>query len=186
MFKNPVSKTIGTWLKANCGRDCLAPLTGQDTRALAAAVQVADLWIHSDYEGQANAARAFAACVQSMQPKCQWMAFHAIAHPGDWSHRVELWDAAGLQLPARIPHAKHSPEARAAEAAARRLRAVPAVCSVRRGVATEEFGAMLPMQPQGTAPLPRIPPVPPALHSVPLNDNGEHSNQLTLPTVEDE
>ncbi len=92
----PPAATIGKWLRDN--GHALGALTGQDWPALRAAVSAAELWISADHEGQTQAAIAFNACVRALQRSCWHLAYHAIAHVGDWSHRPLLWNAA--QLPA--------------------------------------------------------------------------------------
>lgn len=102
MRTKPLSVTIRPWLKNNLGPRCLGVLTGHDSRALDAAVHLADLWLGSDLDNRKHAAVAFGLAVASMQEAAQELAFHAIAHAGDWSHRRELWQAAGLpELTAR-------------------------------------------------------------------------------------
>jgi hypothetical protein len=91
----PLSQTIFPWLKNNLGPRCLAPLSGQDWKALQAAVHLADLWGNSD--DRRAAAMAFRLAVEQMQPSTRQLAYHAIAHPLDWSHRAELWAQAGLE-----------------------------------------------------------------------------------------
>lgn len=90
----PPAATVGNWLREN--GHALGGLTGQDWPALKAAVQVAQLWISSDFDGQQQAAIAFNACVRAMQPHLRYLAYHAIAHVGDWGHRSQLWSAAQL------------------------------------------------------------------------------------------
>lgn len=91
----PPCKTLLPWLRANLGKRCLAPLTGTDARALAAAVQIAELWTVADE--RRPVAAAFGLVVgSSMQASTQYLAYHAIAHVGDWSFRRELWEMAGL------------------------------------------------------------------------------------------
>lgn len=101
----PPAQTIGKWLRDN--GHSLGALTGQDWRALRAAVQVADLWLNADYEGQTQAAIAFNACVRSMQRSTWYLAFHSIAHVGDWSHRITLWNAAQMPPLIHIPRCTH-------------------------------------------------------------------------------
>lgn len=96
MKNDPYSKTVFRWLKANLGPKCLAPCTGQDMPAIRAAVHLAELWCASDDEGRAAAADAFRSVVTAMQPSTRYLAFHCIAHAGDWGHRFELWRAANL------------------------------------------------------------------------------------------
>jgi hypothetical protein len=90
---SPYSSTVRTWLRNNLGKNCLAPLTSQDSLALDAATQTAALWAYTRRE---NLAAAFAATVQQMQPSTQHLAYHVVAHAGNWSDRQELWDLAGL------------------------------------------------------------------------------------------
>lgn len=78
----PPAATVGNWLREN-GHP-LGGLTGQDWPALKAAVQVAQLWLSSDFDGQQQAALAFGHCVRAMQPHLWYLAYHAIAHVGDW------------------------------------------------------------------------------------------------------
>lgn len=96
MKKTPYAQTVFRWLTANLGKHCLAPCTGQDMPAIRAAVHIAELWLVSDYEGRAAAAKAFNSVVTAMQPSVRHLAFHATAHVGDWGHRFELWAQADL------------------------------------------------------------------------------------------
>lgn len=91
----PVSATIAKWLRENGWG--LGGLTGQDWPALKAAVEIVNLWCASDDEGRECAAKAFGTVVEAMQPNLRHLAYHAIAHVGDWSHRAQLWHAAGLE-----------------------------------------------------------------------------------------
>lgn len=92
----PVCKTVGPWLKDNLG-PCLGGLTGQDWPALKSAVHIVELWCASDSRGRRNAEIAFGAVVSAMQPNLRRLAYHAIAHVADWSHRDKLWQAANLE-----------------------------------------------------------------------------------------
>jgi hypothetical protein len=85
--------TLPAWLRENLGKDCLAPLTGTDAKALACAVQVIDLYSHHRMQ---SVLTAFAFIVLQMQPKCQELAFHAVAHVMDWDDRADVWISAGL------------------------------------------------------------------------------------------
>jgi hypothetical protein len=93
MKYQPHSVTIFPWLRSNLGRRCLAPLTGCDTRALRAAVEIIELY---SYDPAPSVLEAFGAIVRRMQPSTQELAYHAIAHVMDWSNRSELWVKAGL------------------------------------------------------------------------------------------
>lgn len=98
----PPCKTVLPWLKANLGKRCLAPLTGTDARALSAAVQIAELWTVADM--RVVVAQSFGLVVRSsMQESTRYLAYHAIAHVGDWSFRAELWQMAGLEPIERLP-----------------------------------------------------------------------------------
>jgi hypothetical protein len=92
----PPAATIFTWLRNN--KIPLRALTSHDAAALQAAVQIADLWLRGDHENRDLSAVAFHNAVMQMQPKTRYMAFHAIAHPGDWCHRWELWSHARLPI----------------------------------------------------------------------------------------
>lgn len=106
----PPAATIGKWLRDN-GHP-LGGLTGQDWPALKAAVQIVELWCSADSEGRLQAAIAFNACVRAMQPNLRHLAYHAIAHVGDWSHRDELWRIAQLPEIHDIPLCTYEPAAR--------------------------------------------------------------------------
>jgi hypothetical protein len=91
----PRCETVLPWLKENLGPHALAPLTGTDAKALAAAVQIIELYAYSCNKGLLP---AFGAVVATMQESCRGLAYHAIAHCMDWGHRREIWEAAGLRL----------------------------------------------------------------------------------------
>lgn len=94
----PASQTIYAWLKANLGPKCLAPLTGQDAKALLAAVQTIELY---SYDRNPAVIDAFSLIVRRMQPQCQELAYHSIAHVMDWSDRATIWQ--GAELPHFAP-----------------------------------------------------------------------------------
>lgn len=103
----PPAATIGKWLRDNGHH--LGGLTGQDWPALKSAVQIVELWCSSDSQGRVQAAIAFNAVVRCMQPNLRHLAYHSIAHVGDWSHRSELWAQAQLPPLDRIPLCLHEP-----------------------------------------------------------------------------
>ena len=82
------------WLRLNLGRGALAPLTGTDFKALAAALHILEL--HA-YAGGDGLLRAFREVVLQMQPSTREFAYHAIAHVLDWSDRAVVWERAGLE-----------------------------------------------------------------------------------------
>lgn len=106
----PPSQTIARWLREN--GFSLGGLTGQDWPALKSAVHIVELWCASDSDGRRCAAVAFGAVVRAMQPQLRFLAFHAIAHVGDWGHRAELWAQAGLEPLERVPSCKYEPQGR--------------------------------------------------------------------------
>jgi hypothetical protein len=103
----PPAATIGRWLREN--GHALGGLTGQDWPALRTAASIVDLWCSADSEGRVQAAIAFNAVVHAMPPELRYLAYHAIAHVGDWSHRDELWDKAQLSPLEHIPPCKYEP-----------------------------------------------------------------------------
>jgi hypothetical protein len=109
MKAKPHCETVMPWLKANLGKHCLAPLTGTDFRALQAAVQIIEL---SAYDDSPEVIEAFAKIVRRMQPKCQGLAYYAIAYVLDWGDRSRIWRQAGLPerkaAPAEITKAEES------------------------------------------------------------------------------
>lgn len=90
----PLCKSVAPWLKQN--GFALGGLTGQDVPALKSAVHIVELWCYADDDGRQHAAVAFGAVVQAMQPNLRVLAFHSIAHVGDWGRRSVLWAQAGL------------------------------------------------------------------------------------------
>lgn len=86
MKKEP-AQTVITWLRANLGRRALAPLTGTDTLALKASVQIAEVAAQT---GVAAVGPAWAQIVSLMQPSTRGLAVHAVAHALDWSDRARF------------------------------------------------------------------------------------------------
>jgi hypothetical protein len=95
-MNKPKCQTLLPWLRANLGKKCLAPLTSQDAKALAAAVQIIDLYGWCDRTCEASVFQAFGNIVRCMQRSTQELAYHAIAHVLDWHDRERIWKAAGL------------------------------------------------------------------------------------------
>jgi hypothetical protein len=87
-------KEIAKWLAANCGKRVTAPLTSTDVTALTASVALCPLISYVGAPKELFA--AYGAIVSAMQPRCRWMAYHAIAMELDWSHRSMIWTVAGL------------------------------------------------------------------------------------------
>ena len=93
----PKCQSVLPWLRANLGPHALAPLTGQDARALSVAVQAIALYAACDYSAEVRSLQAFACAVNCMQESTRHLAYHSIAHILDWSDRARLWERAGLQ-----------------------------------------------------------------------------------------
>lgn len=81
------------WLRAN-GHD-LAPLTGQDARALHAIAACWELYACSDDAGALAALDAVRSLLPAMQDKCRPLARELIAYAMDWSDRERLWPQTG-------------------------------------------------------------------------------------------
>jgi hypothetical protein len=105
-MNKPASVTIRPWLNINLGPRCLAPLTGTDSRALRAAVEIIELY---SYDRHLSLIHAFGAVVSRMQPQCREFAYHGIAHVMDWSDRPKIWAAAGLP-PIIASRCSHEPQ----------------------------------------------------------------------------
>lgn len=86
------AETIFDWLRANGWN--LGPLTGTDSKSLAAAVAVLELY---SYAGGDDLLEAFAACVSTMQRSTRHLAYHAVASVLDWHDRETIWQQAGLE-----------------------------------------------------------------------------------------
>lgn len=86
------------WLKSNLGKRCLAPLTGSDAAALYAAYAIAEAMCNADSTQTPDLHHAFRHVVLTMQEKCRYLAFHAIAAARDWSDRAPTWMRAGLEF----------------------------------------------------------------------------------------
>ncbi len=105
----PCCKTLFTWLKANLGKRCLAPLTGTDAKALTAAVHIIELYSYCDSSESDNVAKAFGLVVANMQLSTRHLAFHAIAHMMEWDTRWQLWELAGLPPLDHLPRCSFEP-----------------------------------------------------------------------------
>jgi hypothetical protein len=94
-------QTWQQWVRA-CGADpngpadicrgALAPLTGQDTRALSAVAACWELYSNSDDAGQRGALFAVVALLPAIQEKNRYLARELIAFALDWSDRDRVWD----------------------------------------------------------------------------------------------
>lgn len=106
MAHDPHAKTLRPWLRENLGKTCLAPLTTTDYLALDAAVHIAALWVQT---GDREVPNAFGAVVRTMQPTVRYLAYHSIAHAGDWPLRMRLWSLSGLPSLPPFPRCKNEP-----------------------------------------------------------------------------
>ena len=88
----PVCRDYRAFLKEHVGKDCLAPLTGQDTAALCAFLHAAELWGRADGGGRFHAEEAMRALVMAMQISTQLLAKRAIPCVLDWGHEAEIWN----------------------------------------------------------------------------------------------
>jgi len=85
-MKRPPTPEHLKWLRAN-GHN-LAPLTGTDTKALAAVAACWELYAYTRSERVLKAARELAA---EMQDSTRPLARELIAYAMDWSDRDKLW-----------------------------------------------------------------------------------------------
>lgn len=88
----PPCRSIHRWLKHHLGKNCFAPLTGQDFAALSVFVHAVDLYSRSDGEGRACALDAMRASVQAMQPSVRPLAKRSIPMVLDWADEDRLWN----------------------------------------------------------------------------------------------
>jgi len=73
------------------GKGCLAPLTGQDAKALDAIVACWKLYAISDEAGQRVALASVTLLLHGMQEKTRWLARELIPFVFDWTDRERLW-----------------------------------------------------------------------------------------------
>lgn len=82
-----------TWLRNRLGRDALAPLTGQDMRALEAYLHLLELYFASDEIGERCAYVAIGCAIAAAQPSV-WHVFRAaIPWAREWDDEARLWPA---------------------------------------------------------------------------------------------
>jgi hypothetical protein len=96
MSAKHLCQELRPWLKANLGKQCLAPLTTQDDLALDAAICLLKLFNYCDSRHANEVLKAFAAAVMTMLPHNRRLAYHAIAHVMDWHNRDQIWSRCGL------------------------------------------------------------------------------------------
>jgi hypothetical protein len=93
-IEKPICKTGPTWIKNRLkDKHALAPLTGQDARALQVFLHLVDLYGSSDEHGRTCALLAMFWTLRAMQPSTQHLAKAGIPHVLDWSHEDQIWDA---------------------------------------------------------------------------------------------
>ena len=102
---DPVCRSGLAWLREATkdgdpklhGRKALAPLTGQDKRALAACLHLVELYAVADEEGRSRALQALRFTALCMQAKTRLLAREAVAHVLDWDDRKRFWVAMGFE-----------------------------------------------------------------------------------------
>ncbi len=82
------------WLRAR--KVNLAPLTGQDSRALQTFAHALHLYCYSDELGQACALQALRASARAMQVQTQHIAKSLIPWALDWGDEDRLWAKLGF------------------------------------------------------------------------------------------
>jgi hypothetical protein len=98
--------SVERWLRVNCVK--CENLTEHDRACLRAATEVAAVWLRGDFDKRDFSAKAFGFLVAQMTPATWGIAFHCVAHVGDWGHRAELWKQA-LLPEIRIPACAFEP-----------------------------------------------------------------------------
>lgn len=94
--EKPVCVTGPKWIRDRREREhgdkyALAPLTGQDARALSAFLHLVALYGGSDDNGREMALLAMGYTLRAMQPKTRYLAKAGIPSVLDWSHEEEIW-----------------------------------------------------------------------------------------------
>jgi hypothetical protein len=90
--EKPFCKSGPAWVRNRLkDKHALAPLTGQDWRALYAFFHLVDLYGSSDADGRRSAVLAMAYTVRAMQPSTRHLAKAGIPHVLDWSHEEQIW-----------------------------------------------------------------------------------------------
>lgn len=84
------------WLRANCGKHCLAPLTSTDVYALVTSVGLVNLIAYESAPKELFV--AYRTIVMQMQQHTRYLAYHAIACELDWGHRAMIWRVADLPV----------------------------------------------------------------------------------------
>jgi hypothetical protein len=101
--QRPYCQTAPRWIAQRLkDKHALAPLTGQDGRALSAFVHLVALYGQSDGEGRAHAIAAMAHTVRAMQPSTRHLAKAAIPHMLDWDDEPALWQEIGFTALAEV------------------------------------------------------------------------------------
>jgi hypothetical protein len=80
------------WLRQRLGRGCLAPLTGQDRRALEAYLHLLELYYTADERGEIAALLAIGHTLGAMQRSIWPLAKAAIPWASEWSNEEEDWE----------------------------------------------------------------------------------------------
>ena len=90
--EKPICETGPTWVRNRLqDKQALAPLTGQDCRALSAFFHLVALYGNADEDGRASAVWAMSHTLEAMQPSTRHLAKAGIPHVLDWSDEESLW-----------------------------------------------------------------------------------------------
>lgn len=98
--EKPCCQTGPAWIVERLkDKSALAPLTGQDSRALRAFIHLVELYAVSDGEGRRAALLAMRSTVLAMQPSTRHLAKAVIPHMLDWGDEDRIWRALGFESP---------------------------------------------------------------------------------------
>lgn len=90
--EKPYCQTGPRWIVERLhDKSALAPLTGQDWRALKAFIHCVELYGSADGDGQTSALAAMLHTVHAMQPSTRHLAKAVIPHVLDWGDEERLW-----------------------------------------------------------------------------------------------
>lgn len=90
--ERPCCQTGPSWLRQHANdRSVLAPLTGQDRRALAAFLHLLELYSVADDDGRGATLNAMAYTILAMQSSTRHLAKAMIPHVLDWNDEDRIW-----------------------------------------------------------------------------------------------
>ena len=97
----PPCKSARAFVRCHLGKNCFAPCTGQDHRALDAFAHVLELYAASDGVGRSSALAAMVALLSAMQENCWPLAKKMIPHALDGGDEETVWSRITLRLACR-------------------------------------------------------------------------------------